>query len=118
MHSRIIHFIYIILQVMCTDNVKEKTELLYALISGRKLSDLPKISQVMICIAQAIEFGIILDLNKKCSCSQLKNIIVAYCVDLAANLDNLGRARPGLSIGTWPKAEEVYLFTSVILFES
>lgn len=33
---------------MCTENVKEKTELLYALINGRKLSDLPKISQVMI----------------------------------------------------------------------
>jgi len=48
----------------------------------------------------------------------VKNIIVAYCIDFAANLDNLGRARPGLSIGTWPKAEEVYLFTSVILFES
>jgi hypothetical protein len=93
MHSRIIHFIYIILQVMCTDNVKEKTELLYALINGRKLSDLPKISQVMICIARAIDFnGSILDLKQKCSCSQLKNIIVAYCVDLAANLDNLGRA--------------------------
>jgi hypothetical protein len=34
---------------MCTENVKEKTELLYALISGRKLSDLPKINQVSIC---------------------------------------------------------------------
>jgi len=36
--------------VMCTDNVKEKTELLYALISGRKLSDLPKISQQTLII--------------------------------------------------------------------
>lgn len=40
----------VVLQVMCTENVKEKTELLYALINGRKLSDLPKINQVMICI--------------------------------------------------------------------
>ena len=48
----------------------------------------------------------------------VKNIIVAYCIDFAANLDNLGRARPGLSIGTWPMAEEVCLFTSVIVFES
>ena len=39
----------VVLQVMCTENVKEKTELLYALINGRKLSDLPKINQVMIC---------------------------------------------------------------------
>lgn len=31
---------------MCTENVKEKTELLYALINGRKLVDLPKINQV------------------------------------------------------------------------
>jgi len=35
---------------MCTDNVKEKTELLYALINGRKLSDLPKISQQTLII--------------------------------------------------------------------
>jgi len=35
---------------MCTDNVKEKTELLYALISSRKLSDLPKISQQTLII--------------------------------------------------------------------
>jgi hypothetical protein len=49
---------------MCTENVKEKTELLYALINGRKLSDLPKISQVIICIAQAIYFmGRIPELN-------------------------------------------------------
>jgi len=34
---------------MCTENVKEKKELLYALINGRKLSDLPKINQVKIC---------------------------------------------------------------------
>ena len=58
---------------MCTDNVKEKTELLYALISSRKLSDLPKISQVMICNAQAIDFNqSILDLKQKCSCSLLR----------------------------------------------
>jgi hypothetical protein len=31
---------------MCTENVKEKTELLYALINGRKLVDLPKINKV------------------------------------------------------------------------
>lgn len=31
---------------MCTENVKEKTELLYALINGRKLAELPKINQV------------------------------------------------------------------------
>ncbi|XP_039832441.1 lipase 3-like isoform X2 [Panicum virgatum] len=38
------------IRVMCTDNVKEKTELLYALINGRKLSDLPKISQQTLII--------------------------------------------------------------------
>ncbi|CAM0957078.1 unnamed protein product [Alopecurus aequalis] len=38
-------FIRDYIAVMCTENVKEKTELLYALISGRKLSDLPKINQ-------------------------------------------------------------------------
>ncbi|VAI37479.1 unnamed protein product [Triticum turgidum subsp. durum] len=37
-------------KVMCTENVKEKTELLYALISGRKLSDLPKINQQTLII--------------------------------------------------------------------
>jgi hypothetical protein len=44
----------------------------------------------------------------------LNNMIVAYCVHLAAILDNLGGARPGLSFGTWPTAEEVCLFISVI----
>ncbi|KAJ4767633.1 alpha/beta-Hydrolases superfamily protein [Rhynchospora pubera] len=38
-------FIRDYIQVMCTENVKEKTELLYALINGRKLADLPKINQ-------------------------------------------------------------------------
>ncbi|PVH31940.1 hypothetical protein PAHAL_9G267900 [Panicum hallii] len=43
-------FIRDYIRVMCTDNVKEKTELLYALINGRKLSDLPKISQQTLII--------------------------------------------------------------------
>jgi hypothetical protein len=51
MHIRFTqHFLCVVLQVMCTENVKEKRELLYALINGRKLSDLPKINQVMISI--------------------------------------------------------------------
>lgn len=33
-------------QVMCTDYVQEKTELINALIKDKKLSDLPKITQV------------------------------------------------------------------------
>jgi hypothetical protein len=33
-------------QVMGSDHLQEKTELLHALINGRKLSDLPKINQV------------------------------------------------------------------------
>ncbi|KAF7070612.1 hypothetical protein CFC21_076116 [Triticum aestivum] len=43
-------FIRDYIRVMCTENVKEKTELLYALISGRKLSDLPKINQQTLII--------------------------------------------------------------------
>ncbi|KAM0842789.1 hypothetical protein ACQ4PT_058142 [Festuca glaucescens] len=43
-------FIRDYITVMCTENVKEKTELLYALISGRKLSDLPKINQQTLII--------------------------------------------------------------------
>ncbi|XP_078164398.1 uncharacterized protein LOC144559260 [Carex rostrata] len=38
-------FIRDYIQVMCTENVKEKRELLYALINGRKLAELPKINQ-------------------------------------------------------------------------
>ncbi|PNT67296.1 hypothetical protein BRADI_3g23380v3 [Brachypodium distachyon] len=41
-------FIRDYIRVMCTENVKEKTELLYALISSRKLSDLPKINQALL----------------------------------------------------------------------
>jgi hypothetical protein len=33
-------------QVMGSDHIQEKTEILHALINGRKLSDLPKITQV------------------------------------------------------------------------
>lgn len=33
---------------MCSDYVEEKTELINALIKDRKLSDLPKISQVIL----------------------------------------------------------------------
>ncbi|KAJ1295687.1 hypothetical protein BS78_01G241800 [Paspalum vaginatum] len=43
-------FIRDYIRVMCTENVKEKTELLYALINGRKLSDLPKINQQTLII--------------------------------------------------------------------
>ncbi|CAN6305366.1 unnamed protein product [Urochloa humidicola] len=43
-------FIRDYIKVMCTENVKEKTELLHALINGRKLSDLPKISQQTLII--------------------------------------------------------------------
>jgi hypothetical protein len=102
---------------MCTENVKEKTELLYALINGRKVSDVPKISQVRI----SVYITTVLDVLTFCFVLrevwfylQLNNMIVAYCVHLAAILDNLGGARPGLSFGTWPTAEEVCLFISVI----
>jgi len=43
-------FIRDYITVMCTEYVKEKTELLYALISGRKLSDLPKVNQQTLII--------------------------------------------------------------------
>ncbi|XP_020103999.1 uncharacterized protein LOC109721020 isoform X1 [Ananas comosus] len=39
-------FIRDYIQVMCTEYVKEKTELLHSLVNGRKLSDLPTITQV------------------------------------------------------------------------
>ncbi|BAF26385.1 Os10g0375700, partial [Oryza sativa Japonica Group] len=43
-------FIRDYIRVMCTENVKEKTELLHALINGKKLSDLPKINQQTLII--------------------------------------------------------------------
>lgn len=82
---------------MCTENVKEKTELLHALINGKKLSDLPKINQVMIChYKQLMPVHVFFTVNL-ISC-------LLHSVYLTANLDNLGRARSGLSIGTWPTA--------------
>ncbi|KAL6883683.1 hypothetical protein ACP4OV_011097 [Aristida adscensionis] len=43
-------FIRDYIRVMCTEHVKEKTELLYALINGRKLSELPKVNQQTLII--------------------------------------------------------------------
>jgi hypothetical protein len=81
---------------MCTENLKEKTELLYALINGRKASDLPKISQVRICVYITTVLDVLtfcFVLREVWFYLQLNNMIVAYCVHLAAILDNLGQDR-------------------------
>ena len=40
------------------------------------------------------------------------NICVTYYVNVAANLDNLGRARQGFPIRTWLAVEKVCLVTT------
>ena len=105
---------------MCTENVKEKTELLYALISGRKLSDLPKINQVLICdLHNHLAFN---GSTQHYACHHVpysyfffimfNNLYITYFVNLAANLDNLGRARQSVSIRTWLTAAKVCLVTA------
>jgi hypothetical protein len=37
----------LVLAMFCMDHIQEKTELLHALISGRQLSTLPKLKQVI-----------------------------------------------------------------------
>lgn len=100
-----------IFQVMCTENLQERRELIEALHKGRKLSDLPKITQVAIFSVHWYIFGTVPWLPSTLVPCQT-NFVPWHDIYVdAANPDHLGRRWSNIPSGISAQIKKVKMIS-------
>lgn len=101
---KIISEICLFCQVMCKENLQERRELIQALHKDRKVSDLPKITQVKYTysLVPGTKVGAMLNIFSSClACSMTR------CFLDAADTNHLGRRRSGIPGGIGTQIKKV-----------